>query len=522
MMSQPASPAAPAVMSAIPSPDETVRSGKFVAPPLPTERQAAWGLRLFGLFLLPFCAVGVGAAVAAVVRALAGDWTQAGFYLLFALVFGGVGFGLLGPIVLGRRTVAATIERAHAHPDEPWLWREDWAAMQVRDAARTATWRAIFFAVLWNLISIPVSIAVVGEELPKGHTLALLGLLFPLVGVVLAVSATRQTLRYRRFGVSQLDLERVPVPVGHPLVGTVRAAVDTAPPDGFRVVLSCIHRTRSGSGDDETTTEHVRWQEERQASGTAVRDYRGAGITIPIAFDIPADVQGTDESRPRDVIVWRLSVSASCPGVDYASTFDVPVYYTAESARPRSRDEVDRVARTAMSDPPAAPSSIVVTRDAAATTIFPAFRNPGPTLSLGAFTCLWTGTIWIQRMLGAPLFFPVITGVFAVVLWWVTLAMAFTSSRVVVQGDGLVVTRRFLGIPRRRSLAAPDVASIEMPIEMQAGSTPYYGIRVRRHAVPGRRLAGAITIGTGIRDKREAERLVAAIAAALGRSAPGS
>jgi hypothetical protein len=61
-----------------------------------------------------------------------------------------------------------------------------------------------------------------------------------------------------------------------------------------------------------------------------------------------------------------------------------------------------------------------------------------------------------------------------------------------------------------------------MPIEMQAGSTPYYGIRLRRHAVPGRSLAGAITIGTGIRDKREAERLVATIVAALGRPAAGS
>ncbi len=508
-------------MSATPSRDESVPSGKFVAPPVPTEREAAWGLRLFGLFLLPFWAVGVGAACAAAARALAGDWTQAGFYVLFALVFGGVGFGLLGAIILGRRTVAGTIARAHAHPDEPWLWREDWAARQVRDAARSAAWSGVFFAVLWNLISIPVSIAVVGAELPKGNHLALLGLLFPLVGVVLAASATRQALRYRRFGVSELDLERVPIPVGHPLLGTVRAAVDTAPPDGFRVVLDCINRTRSGSGDDETTTEHVRWQEERQVPGTALRDYRGAGVTIPIAFDIPADVQGTDESRPRDVIVWRLSVSATLPGVDYAATFDVPVYRTAESAQPRSRDEVARVARTAMPDPPAAPSSITVTRDAGATTIvFPAFRNPGPTLSLAAFTLLWTGTIWVQRVLGAPLFFPVITGVFAGVLWWVTLALAFTSSHVVVRPDGLVVTHRFLGLPRRRSIAAPDVAGIEMPIEMQAGSTPYYGIRLRRHAVPGRRLAGAITIGTGIRDKREAERLVATIAAALGRSAP--
>jgi hypothetical protein len=188
-------------MSAIPSRDETIASGKFVAPPLPSERQAAWGLRLFGLFLLPFCAIGVGAAVAAVARALAGDWTQAATYLLFALVFGGAGFGVLGAIVLGRKTVAATIERARAHPDEPWLWREDWAVNH-RHAGRTAMWSGVFFAALWNLISVGAAVVVVPEALRTGNHAALLVLLFPLVGVVVAVSAIRRTLRYRRFGVS--------------------------------------------------------------------------------------------------------------------------------------------------------------------------------------------------------------------------------------------------------------------------------------------------------------------------------
>ena len=96
--------------------------------------------------------------------------------------------------------------------------------------------------------------------------------------------------------------------------------------------------------------------------------------------------------------------------------------------------------------------------------------------------------------------------------------MAFGSSRVVVQPEGLAVTHRFLGIPRRRAIAAADIAGIEMPIQMQAGSTPYYSILVRRQAVPGRRLAGAVTVATGIRDKREAERLVATITEGLGRT----
>lgn len=497
--------------------DETVPSGKFVAPPLPTEREAAWGVRFVWLFLLPFCAVGVGAACAAVAPALAGDWRRAGFLLVFAVVFGGAGFGFLGAIALGRKKLAATIERAHAHPDEPWLWREDWAAGRVHDGAQSGMWTGIFFAVLWNAIAIPVAVAAVPAALAQGHRLALLGLVFPLAGVAIAVSAVRSTLRYRRFGVSCLDLEHVPIPVGHPLVGRVRAALDTPPAGGFRVVLSCINRVTSGTGNDQTTTENVRWQEERRVDGTLVRDERGVGVTVPIAIPIAADASGTDEATPRNTIVWRLAISASVPGVDYAAAFDVPVYVTAETARPASSEELAEVRCAAMSDPPEAPSSITVTSEGDATTIVvPPFRNPGPTLSLAAFTILWTGTIVVQRALGAPFVFPLVTGAIAVLLWWAVLAMAFGSRRSVVRADGIAVTGRFLGIPSRRSIAADDVAGIEMPILMQAGATPYYSVLVRRRAVPGRTLAGAVTVATGIRDKREAERLVLTIARALG------
>jgi hypothetical protein len=178
-------------------------------------------------------------------------------------------------------------------------------------------WSGIVFVVLWNLIAVPVGIAVVHEAVPKGHQVPWLTLVFPLAGVAVAVSAVRRTLQYRRFGVSQLDLERVPIPVGHALVGTICAAIDALPPDSFRVVLACINRTTTSTGDDRPTSESIRWQEERRVPGTTVRDYRGPGVTIPIAFAIPADARGTDESTPRNVIVWRLSVSASLPGVEH-------------------------------------------------------------------------------------------------------------------------------------------------------------------------------------------------------------
>src|SRR5262249_5289817 len=158
--------------------------------------------------------------------------------------------------------------------------------------------------------------------------------------------------------------------------------------------------------------------------------YRGAGMIVPIEFDVPADARGTDESQPGNQILWRVSVSASIPGVDYESIFELPVYYTQESTRPAPPQAADRFTN-AGPEQPGAPSPITVTGGAEGTTIvFPAFRNPSVTLSLGAFTLLWTATIWLERYLGAPLFFPLVTGLVALFLWWAVLAMAFGSSSV--------------------------------------------------------------------------------------------
>ena len=63
------------------------------------------------LFLLPFAAVGVGTAVAAIRAAAMHDWGQAGFLSIFALTFGGVGIGGIVTVLRGRRA-AETDARA--------------------------------------------------------------------------------------------------------------------------------------------------------------------------------------------------------------------------------------------------------------------------------------------------------------------------------------------------------------------------------------------------------------------------
>ncbi len=104
-------------------------------------------------FLLPFCAVGVVTGVLAVQRALQGRWGEAGFLGIFAIVFGGVGFGLIAASFYGRRLARELEQRKADFPDQPWMWRPDWATGTIRGGNRGAMLGSAIFATLWNRAS---------------------------------------------------------------------------------------------------------------------------------------------------------------------------------------------------------------------------------------------------------------------------------------------------------------------------------------------------------------------------------
>jgi hypothetical protein len=271
------------------------------------------------LFLLPFAGVGVFAAVQTVRMVAMGDWKQAAFFAIFAITFGAVGIGGLIALARGRRRLA-DVEAARAgHPDEPWLWRADWAAGRIEDSNRTTARFAWGFVALWNLVSLPAAYFGVRAALEEGNRAGLVALVFPVAGLALLVWAARISARVQRFGVSRLELETRPAAIGRSLSGTVLAPLPLTPANGFRVVLSCIRRVTTGSGDDRSTSERVLWQEEQQVPGRPSRTAQGTTTTVPVRFPIPPDALPCDDRNSRDTVLWRLEVSADVPGVDYAS-----------------------------------------------------------------------------------------------------------------------------------------------------------------------------------------------------------
>jgi hypothetical protein len=207
--------------------------------------------------------------------------------------------------------------------------------------------------------------------------------------------------------------------------------------------------------------------------------------------------------------VWRLAVTAEVPGVDYGSTFEVPVFRTAESEEATSAPPLSAPAPVEPYVQPAS-SRVRVNRNRRGTEIvFPAARNPGAAAGLTGFLVIWLAAVWATIHLDAPLVFQLLFGGFGLFLLWAAVALWLGVTHVTV-GDGAVVVSSGLLAPfRERRLPAADVAEVVVKIGMQAGNTPYYDvILVRRD---GKRMPA----GRGIRDKREAEWLAGTVRDAL-------
>lgn len=381
--------------------------------------------------------------------------------------------------------------------------------LRIEDSSRAAVVAAWGFAAAWNALAWPAAIFALRDV--RDWRLAAVAV-FPLAGAGLLVAAVRATLHYRRFGRSVLELGAGPGIVGRGLTADLLIPVALPPGATLTAALRRVERTTSGSGRNRRTTESIRWEERAVASGRT----DGRSTRVPLAFRIPAgEPPGDAAPSGRSRVLWRLDVEADVPGVDYRVRFDVPVTSPPAGV---TLDALD--AGTAGALLPAVPdpagyrqpreSRIEVSSTMRGTEIvLPAARNPGAAVGLTIMLAIWCGAIAVLVATGAPLFFPIVFGAFGLILLAGVLRLWLGVTRVEVERGRVSVTSGLLGGGRTRVIAASDVADVTVAIGMQAGSTPYYDVRIVR---TNRR---KVTAAPAVRDKREAEWLAHLIREAL-------
>lgn len=443
-------------------------------------------------------------------------WGLIGFKAIFVVVFGGVGLGLL---YAAWRSAANAGRTPAASADEPWLRNDDWQTATVRSSSKSTMWSAWIFAGFWNAISAPLPFIMVGEIVDKGNWIGLLALLFPLIGIGLAIWAIRRTLEWHRFGPAPVVLDPFPGSIGGHVGGTMDLRLPFDPAARFRVTLTNLHSRMSGSGKNRSRRETAKWQD----STVAYAEPGGKGTRLTFRFDVPEGLHESDADRGDSYYLWRLGLEAELPGADLDRSYDIPVYATARHSRHLSGHAVETAYRehSAIVDRDALSRVHLDTGASGKRMYFPMGRNVGASMVGLLVGVTFAGAGWFLVVsAGRPLFGSVFGGIGALVAAFGVYAMG-NSLEVRQESLGLRVTRRLFGLPiRRQSLSFDDIVELRKHSNFQAQSggksVMYYTVRAVDHS--GRQ----VVVGEGFRGESEADAAIRLIRREFGLRPPAS
>jgi hypothetical protein len=455
---------------------------------------------------LPFCFFGVAMLGFAIYQARSGGTSLAAFSALSALIFAGIGIGIILALRHGLRAQAAIDRLREQHPNAPWLWREEWATGRIFSEGSANALAAWLFATFWNAVSWPIFYFVYfnpSESFGVLSSYTILSAIFPLTGIVLIGLAIRATMRWVASRGSYLEMATIPGQIGGTLTGTVRLMPPSRANREFKVTLSCINR----SSGENSKVEEVVWSSDQTVRGSSFSGIR-------VEFQIPPECQPTDAMHAESAIVWRLVTTASFSSRTFEAAFEVPVFNVVlarvQKRSASSTPEAD--SRPEAFEPP--PNFPVRTRQlptGATEFYFPPCRAPAAAIGATLFTAGWNAMFLMILHIDAPIVFDAVWAALDVfMLLWVG-SLWLGDTRVTIDGSSITIARGIPGLVlSRRTIPAGEVDTVAAIVGSRTGSTTYYRLRLTHDG--DRR----VTFGDGLREKRAVEWLAYQIARHLG------
>ncbi len=260
--------------------------------------------------------------------------------------------------VSARKTRSAESE---PRSDRPWLKRMDWRRQRLAPASLFECLLYWGGLALYIALVIPFVLAI-RESAPyaEGWVRTVGSLTYGVIlgiGIFLLYVAIRSTLRYRRFGKSDLILETLPGRIGGDLRVRLVIRGRLSGLRKVRVDLQCKEfwestERRSSQNTSKRKGSKIIYadREEVEVSGVAFDTHE---VEVPVAFSIPLDVDPTgpvDRGRSDRTykIQWRMRARASLPGANLDLKYIVPVFdVPAEEVRTGEFEPAKRAPFTA-------------------------------------------------------------------------------------------------------------------------------------------------------------------------------
>ncbi|MBX2868971.1 MAG: DUF3592 domain-containing protein [Acidiferrobacterales bacterium] len=399
------------------------------------------------------------------------------FMVVFGSVFTCVGIGVL---YLGRYQSKKAREEAKLesrHSAEPWRWREEWQGNAIKSNAGSSYKGLGIFAVLWNLISLPIALMVfLGDQ---NHPIAvkLLILIFPLAGVFLFYLAYKAYRNWNLYGNALLRMRSIPFSIGHRNEGEI-SVPGVKPGDDFIIKLSCIKKTRRRSGSKTRTTIEPLWQSDRRVKAHPGSDNVG---TLPYIFDIPADLPESSGGSRRKRIEWQVSVKGS-GDTDLSLEFEVPGFVTDQSKEPDAyaadwnEDTLDSAQLGYTNTTGEWYRLGVIQRKERGGThyYFPAARNLKITLGFPIFGLVFLGVGVALFFNDGGLFLSSIFSGMGLLFLIIGLRGLLFRSEIRIADQTLFVRHGFLGMSDRAACSANLIRRFKISSNMRSGNTAVY------------------------------------------------
>lgn len=261
------------------------------------------------------------------------------FYMIFVATFGIVGWGLIAAAFFSYRSDKKRAELQALHPEEPWMWNEQWKSRRIRSMQKSHALVLGIAAIFWNAISLPATLAVPGELQKKNYGI-LAALIFTLIGAGLLYAAIVAALRSRRFGKAWFELQTLPARPGESLRGILHPAKRLEGVSKLTVALVCqetIRTTRTGAQIHIGSGRHrhrsrrkvrtvIVWETKIEIPASRIST---AMDESPVQIEVPLPVDARSSQifgKETNSITWRLSANAELVGPDFSADFEVPVY----------------------------------------------------------------------------------------------------------------------------------------------------------------------------------------------------
>lgn len=218
-------------------------------------------------------------------------------------------------------------KRMAAHPNEPWLWRKDWAEKHIRLATRPAAYALAIAWLTYLLVFWPVAVMAAAKNPYFAYPFIVV------LGMAL-VHFSKNLWRGRRWFTAEMRLRDVPGRIGQSIAGDIVLKESFDAGTRFRVLLKCQRTSRTGSSDLRPVD--IAWS--TQLFLTANAENMPGKTIVPFEFEIPADCTPTSTSshtsregwtkvvETRTHHDWFIEISLRDDRLQTAAKFEVPVF----------------------------------------------------------------------------------------------------------------------------------------------------------------------------------------------------